>query len=284
MITFFSIPKKFTGEFALIQENAILSWLAIDNSQVFLLGDEEGVDEFASFNGIEQIKNIPKNSSNTPLLSEAFRIVKIKSLNDIIVYVNCDIIFTSSLLNTINFVRSRFQNYIIVGRRTDLSISKLIDFSDIYWEKNLINDYSNSFELHSKSGIDYFIFPKSIEINMPQFAVGRPSWDNWMIYYFLKCNYSVIDSTKVNLVLHQNHERGYFVYGEESKLNAYLAGGNIHLCDLSHSNFKIIKVNNQYEFKINYFGIIKYFLPFRFLSSLRLNFIHFFLEKIRKIK
>jgi hypothetical protein len=284
MITFFSVPKKFTGEFALIQENAILSWLAIKNSQVFLLGDEEGVDKFSSLNGIEHIKNIPTNSSDTPLLSEAFRIVKSKSLNDIIIYVNCDIIFTSSLLNTINIVRSRFQNYVIVGRRSDVFISKKIDFSNINWEKNLINDHSSSISLHSKSGIDYFIFPKSIEIKIPQFAVGRPSWDNWMIFYFLKMNYSVIDSTKINLVLHQNHARGYAIYGEESKSNFYLAGGTINLCDISHSNFKLIKVQNQYKIVMNFYGVIKYFFPIRFLFSLRLDLINFYLEKIRKVK
>jgi hypothetical protein len=284
MITFFSIPKKFNSEFALIQENAILSWLAIKNSQVFLLGDEEGVDKFASKYGIEHIKNIPINSSDTPLLSEAFRIVKSKSLHDIIIYVNCDIIFTASLLNTINFISSRFQKYVIIGRRSDVAISKKIDFSNINWEKKLLSEYSNSMVLHSASGIDYFIFPKSIEINMPQFAVGRPSWDNWMIYYFLKMNYSVFDSTKINLVIHQNHERGYAIYGEESKSNFYLAGGTINLCDISHSNFKLIKVDNQYQIKKNYYGFFKYFLPIRYLFSLRLDLINFYLEKIRKVK
>jgi hypothetical protein len=284
MITFFSIPKKFTGEFALIQENAILSWLTIKNSQVFLLGDEEGVANFANLNGIEYIKNIPTNTSGTPLLSEAFRIVKSKSLNDIIIYVNCDIIFTSSLLNTINVVSSRFQNYVIVGRRSDVFISKKIDFSNINWEKSLMNDYINSILLHSKSGIDYFIFPKNIEINMPQFAVGRPSWDNWMIYYFLKMKYPVIDSSNINLVLHQNHERGYTIYGEESKTNFNLAGGTINLCDISHSNFKFIKNQNQEHIIMNYYGVFKYFLPIRFLFSLRLDLINFYLEKIRKVK
>lgn len=284
MITFFSIPKKFTGEFALIQENAILSWLAFENSQVFLLGDEVGVEEFASLNGIEHIKNIPTNSCDTPLLSEAFRIVKSRSLNNIIVYVNCDIIFTSSLLSTINVVNSRFQNFVIVGRRSDISVSKKIDFSNNNWEENLKDEYSNSIELHSKSGIDYFIFPKNIEINMPQFAVGRPSWDNWMIYYFLKMNYSVIDSTKNNLVLHQNHERGYAIYGQESKSNFFLAGGTINLCDISHSNFKLTSSHNRLEIKMNYLGVVKYFLPVRFLFSLRLDLINFYLEKIRKVK
>ena len=284
MVTFFSFPKSFSGEFSLIQENAILSWLAIKNSQVILFGDEEGVDKFASINGIEHIKNIPTNSYHTPLLSEAFKIIKLKSKNEIIIYVNCDIIFTSNLLDTINFVSSRLQNYIIVGRRSDLLISKRIDFTNFNWENNFLNDNTSPISLHSKSGIDYIIFPKCIEINMPDFAVGRPSWDNWMIYYFLKMNYHVIDSTKINLVLHQNHERGYAIYGKESKSNFYLAGGTINLCDISHSNYKLIIEQGQYKIRKNFYGIIKYFLPIRFLFSLRLDLINFYLEKIRKVK
>lgn len=119
---------------------------------------------------------------------------------------------------------------------------------------------------------------------MPQFAVGRPSWDNWMIHYFLKMNYPVVDSTKINLALHQNHQPGYAIYGKESKSNFYLAGGTINLCDISHSNFKFIKVQNHYKIKMNFHGIFKYFLPIRFLFSIRLDLIHIYLEKIRKVK
>lgn len=283
MFTFFSIPKKFTGEFSLIQENAVLSWKSIQGAQVILLGDELGVSQFAIRHEIEHIRNISTNTHRTPLLSDAFQLVRNIAVNDILVYVNCDIIFTSSLFRTIELAKKYFDKYAIVGKRTDAFINEKIIYQN-NWERYLLKLITNNSELHSKSGIDYFIFPKSVEITLPDFAVGRPSWDNWMIYNFLREQIPVIDSTELNLVVHQNHERGYAIYGTESKNNLYLAGGTINLCDISHSNYHIVKGNTNFIIRKNYLGILKYFYPVRFLFSLRLNLINIYLERIRRVK
>lgn len=59
MLTLFSPPKSFRGHFAIIQINAIRSWLRLKPAcEIILLGNEEGVEETASQFGIHRILGI----------------------------------------------------------------------------------------------------------------------------------------------------------------------------------------------------------------------------------
>ena len=49
MLTLFSTPKPFRGHIAVIQTNAIRSWLELEPAcEVILFGDEEGTAEVAA--------------------------------------------------------------------------------------------------------------------------------------------------------------------------------------------------------------------------------------------
>ena len=37
--------------------------------------------------------------------------------------------------------------------------------------------------LHPPGGSDYFIFPRNCFTKIPNFAIGRAGWDNWMFYH-----------------------------------------------------------------------------------------------------
>jgi hypothetical protein len=67
MITIFSVPKPFTGHIAIIQENAIKSWMQLDPEiEIILYGDEEGIEEICEKYDLIHVNNIKKNEYGTP--------------------------------------------------------------------------------------------------------------------------------------------------------------------------------------------------------------------------
>ena len=133
------------------------------------------------------------------------------------------------------------------GRRWDLDIKEPVDFS-IDWEQKLREDIAKKGKLHGCSGIDYFVFPRNLPHNLPAFAVGRPGWDNWLIYHIRSLRIPVIDATKVISVVHQNHDYSHHSEGEygvwkgqEAQYNLSLAGGYHYLYTLKDATHKLTK-------------------------------------------
>ena len=85
--------------------------------------------------------------------------------------------------------------------------------------------------MHSETAMDYFIFPHHLFREIPQFAIGRAGWDNWMIYHAIQQPWPVIDITPSHRVIHQDHDYRHLPDGmahydlEESYQNVDLAGG-----------------------------------------------------------
>lgn len=219
MITIFTIPKPFTDpHIRIIQRNAIQNWIKLNPAvEVILLGDDEGVAENAREFGIKHIPEVKLSQWGTPLINSAFELVRTQATNDLMMYVNADIIFTKSLIETIKHVPS--DKFLMIGRRQDLDITSPIDFSTSAWEQEIIGKAKANGKLHSPAGIDYFIFRKASYIELPPLIVGRVNWDSWMIWNARHVGLPIIDATKVILAIHQNH--GYRVghgYGERKVL------------------------------------------------------------------
>ena len=81
---------------------------------------------------------------------------------------------------------------------------------------------------------------------MPEFAIGRAGWDNWMIYKALKNGWHVIDATPSLMVIHQNHDYSHLPGGvphydlEETKINAALGGGHVNMYMTLDTNYELI--------------------------------------------
>lgn len=231
MLTIFTIPKPFKDHIGIIQRNALRSWSNLSPScEVILCGDDEGVAQTARQFGVRHIHDLVRNSYGTPLLSSAFECVQEIARNNLICYVNADIILFSDLLEAIK--RIPFEQFLMVGQRCDLEVSSEIDFeSKDCWSK-LKDDLRSQGLLHGASGIDYFVFPKDSIGKLPDFAVGRPGWDNWLIYRARSLGFPVIDATKAVQIIHQNHDyshvkerRGNTYEGPEGDENVRLMGG-----------------------------------------------------------
>lgn len=235
MLTLFSIPKPFEGHNGLIQRNAITSWLALEpQPEVILVGREAGVEEMVREFDLGWIPEIGRTAYGTPVLGDAFRKVATQAGSSILCYVNCDIIFTQSLMETIK--RLELDGYLAIGRRTNLDLVREVSAAELRDPAEMAALAAGG-RLETPSAIDYFLFPATTRLwDIPLFAVGRPGWDNWMIYQAISKRVPVIDVTRGILALHQNHgyqhvpmQRGSAWEGPEADYNRRLAGSATRL-------------------------------------------------------
>ncbi|MBI2859918.1 MAG: hypothetical protein HYX91_00235 [Chloroflexi bacterium] len=241
MLTIFSTPKPFRGQFETIQTNAIQSWLSLRPAcEVIIFGEEAGTAEFAARAGIRHITGVQRNEYGTPLVSSMFQIAQGAASHRLMCYVNCDIILMSDFLRAVQRL-DRLERFLVVGRRHDLDLAGPLDFSDPAWESRLQHQVKTEGRLHGVSGIDYFAFPRGQFKDMPPFAIGRPGWDNWLIYHSRSLGMPVIDATRVVTAVHQNHDYSHHPEGEagvwngpERWRNRELMGGKDHAFSLDN--------------------------------------------------
>jgi hypothetical protein len=269
MITIFTIPKPFLGQINIIQRNAIQSWLKLElKPEIILFGDDEGVKEAAKEFNVLYIPEIEKNEFNTPLLSSAFNITRKIAKNNILVYINSDIVLMSDFIPAIQRIKD--SQFLMNGRRWDIDIKELINFDDCDWEKKLLSDVKDRGILHGYSGIDYFVFPKNLPHNLPNFAVGRPGWDNWLIYHIKSLKIPVIDATAVITAVHQNHESIYKNKIKENQKNFKLAGGFSNLCTIREADLILTKKGLKNPcFSRMIFSKLALFYPWRKILAIK---------------
>lgn len=236
MITFFTIPKAFRGHIGVIQHNALRSWAALPGiGRVLLLGNDEGTAEAAREHGFIHVPLVACNERGTPLLSDLFAQAPLWSNDRFFCYINADILVMSDFARAIEQVTHRKRRFLMVGQRTDCDITERIEFSS-GWEDRLRERVTREGKLHRPTGIDYFVFNRDLWGSLPPFAVGRFSWDNWMIYRARQLQVPVIDASAVVTAIHQNHDYSHAVngfrgarFGPEARQNLALAGGQRHL-------------------------------------------------------
>jgi len=248
MLTIFTIPKPFEeGHIATIQHNALASWRRLgDNVQMLVFGDDPGVAEAAREHGAEHVPRIRCTRWNTPLLSDAFRIAHERAHHETLVYLNCDIVPTASLPAALADVS--LDRFLMVARRWDLDVVEPLDFEASDWEAALVGRAHAEGSLHGVTGMDLLAFKRrSGYATLPDFAVGRPCWDNWMVFRAHEIGIPVIDATERVTLIHQNHGYGHVPQrtgpqwvGPEADRNQVLLGGAYREFTIADATHRLI--------------------------------------------
>ncbi len=233
LLTLFSSPKPFSDpHIATIQRNAIRSWTLLPDAEVFLMGEEEGLAEAARELGVQHFPDAQKNEKGTPLISSMLELARRRGTGELLCVVNADMILMSDFIAAARQAREQKPQFVMVSQRWDCDIKEPIDFSE-GWENRLrASAVFLQARLHKPAGSDVFLFPKTCYPLIPDFAIGRAGWDNWMIYKARQENYAVIDATPAVTLIHQNHDYSHLAGAQphydhpESKRNAELAGGD----------------------------------------------------------
>lgn len=229
----------------MIQHNAIRSWTLLPDVEVILLGEEAGLAEAARELGVKHIPHVALNDDGTPLISSMLQLARENSTSPLLSIINADIILMPDFVEAANMVMTlesdsllskkrelapALQNFVLLSQRWDLDVIRPIEFTK-GWETHLREQVKTKGQLHKPSGSDFFLFPRSSYLDIPNFAIGRAGWDNWMIYKACKEKWPVIDGTPSMMIVHQNHDYSHLPGGKphyehpDTNENIRLAGG-----------------------------------------------------------
>lgn len=278
MITIFGTPKNFEGIFKIIQINAIRSWRSLSKDvEIIIFGKSEGAQKIANEVSAIYYPNIKCSKNGVPLLSDLFyKANKIASF-DILLFINSDILLPKRFIYSIRNVKDKFSNFLLVGHRWDLKVENLINFNEaaavsLFWEMSEMKS-----KKASPAAIDYFGFRKNSLKKIPDFVVGRPGYDNWLIWYARRNFMPVVDISEEVKVIHQSHhynfhnlknnpkifDRNKIPIEEDGKKNMKLHGDrvlNLLDADFSILNGRIEK-NTSKEYVYRNLGKLSIIFP-----------------------
>jgi hypothetical protein len=207
------------------------------------MGDDDGTREAAREFDLRHIPDVARNTSGTPLINSLFEKAQEQATHERMCYVNADILFMSDFLPAIQRVVRDMPGSLMAGRRWNLDVKEPLDFSKD-WEARLTQEISRRGKLAPHFAIDYFVFPKGILGEIPPFALGRPAWDNWVLFRARREIIPVVDLTKAVTVIHQNHDYSHHpggwtgvMKGEESRQNSQHAGEVGHAYSLLDAQY-----------------------------------------------
>ena len=206
MFTILTTAKDFDSNFKLIQINAINSWRSLsDDIEIIIFGLSRGVDEYAKIINATYIPEIKCTDSGIPLISDMILQGTKRAKFDILLLVNADIILPNKFIDIIQILKNRKKKFLAIGHRWDMDVDEYINFSDLIESKKFWSKANEISKQHSCTGIDYFIFKKGTLKSLPDFAIGRFGWDNWILWSVRRRLIPLIDLSAEIKVIHQNH-------------------------------------------------------------------------------
>lgn len=197
------IFSTFIGEDNYRAYNAVRSWLEL-GAKVVLMGEETWPVIF-DLNECDHDTYIERTEEGTPLLSSLIHRAQKYRRETLFCYVNGDIILFPGLVQAAELARRRFGTFLMTGRRIDVEVGGRLPFGRL-WELSLLRYAYDQGRLLPPCGADWFVFTRGLFDHMPPFAIGRCTFDNWMIYDCLQRGIPVIDATREVKAIHQVHE------------------------------------------------------------------------------
>jgi hypothetical protein len=243
MLTIFSAPKAFSGHVGIIQENAIRSWLSLrPTPKIILFGDDAGTADFARGLGVQVVTTVETNSHGTPLVSNMFSQADSMAAGDVLAFVSADIVLTQRSIEAARIASQWSPRFLLVAQRHDADVRQLKDF-DPGWEGRWAAAAVARSKLHSPGAIDWFVYPRGQYKDMPPFAIGRTSYDNWLLWHTVASGVPLIDATAFVTLMHQNHDYSHATVdvwdGEEARENRRWIRHWTNYYSITHATWKL---------------------------------------------
>jgi len=217
MITLFTIPRAFTGGDKTRQENTLGSWTRlIPRPEIILFCGDPGVAEAAKQFDCVHVPDIKCNKKGIPYVSHVFRLASQMATNDILCYANADIIFIQDIITAAKTVKEHFNDepFLVVGQRWNAPVPEPLEFTD-GWQHRLQAQVKHNRSNISSCAIDYFMYSRGAVVDLPDFLVGSPKWDNWLVKNAEKRRVQIVSATQALTCIHQQHEHRWPAAGAQ---------------------------------------------------------------------
>jgi len=201
--------------------NAVRSWqLAFPYATIVLFG--EGTKPLASKLKV-WTRGVECCPDGAPYLNEMIRhMANWSSPGEAQLWINADIILFGSARKHFSYFEKTNTPFLLTGRRWNVDIDDIVVDEVLASEKWGKAETRNG-QIMSPCAADWFCFSRGQYLDMPAFAIGRTTFDQWMIYHAQKKEWLAYDMTKHVLALHQNHpESEASRVGEQARLNQAL--------------------------------------------------------------
>jgi hypothetical protein len=173
---------------------------------------------------------VKRNKHGTKYLASVYDQAQQAARNDIMCHANCDIILMGDFLWGVERVWNDCENFLMAGRRWDVDLREPLDFESLDWEEDLRSLAVRTNRQRPAQWIDYFVFRKGMFAGrIPEFVIGRPGWDNWLLWYAKSVGAAVVDASNTVMAVHQNHDYGYHPDGEAGVWEGEEAQENMRL-------------------------------------------------------
>lgn len=287
MLTIFTTPKPFVGHIAVIQRNSLQSWKRLHpDVEIILVGNEEGAASVCRELAIRHVPDVRRNGYGTKYLASIFDQAEKIASHELLCYANCDILLMSDFRRAIEAVSRVEKNFLLAGRRWDVDIQVPLDFQRKGWEDAVRHVAFQTNNQRPAQWIDYFVFSRGLYYQkVPEFVIGRPGWDNWLIWFALSARAAVVDLSSDVCAVHQNHDYSYHPEGESGVWQGEEAQENYRLLEKGRK-FRTLKsatfVLQSGRLCSNH---ARWFvLPARYLRGWLYRFWFFFLNLTRPIR
>lgn len=268
-LTLFTAPKPFTQpHINIIQRNALQNWLSLSHGDnllsdsindsdgnhlsvndgdiaVLIMGREEGMSEVADELNIRYVHEVECHEAGPPIISSMMDYARNLTDSPYMCISNADILYFPELLKVTRQAASLSDKFLLLGRRWDLDLATEFDFSP-GWDKRLWSEIQNRGKLHAPLGSDYFIYPRDLLTDIPDFTIGRSGWDNWIIYHAMQEGWTVLDASPSLRIVHQNHDYSHLPGNRppyklpETKQNITLAGGEENMLTIMDMDYQLV--------------------------------------------
>jgi hypothetical protein len=204
-VTIFASPRAFTGEFDVIQRNAVASWTRLrPRPQILLIGNEPGTAAASRELGAEHVPEVRVSEFGTPFADSIIELAEARATHGLLIWIAADTILCDDVVPAIETVSRRFQRFCMIAGRYRLAHPAPIDFDDEGWQVKLRASASGPI-LDDLSAGDFFAFPRSFWGRFPPFIEGRSFLDGWMLFRTLEMGAALVDATRVVMTIHQDH-------------------------------------------------------------------------------
>jgi len=212
---------------------------------VILFGDEPGTAALAEELNLTHVPVIACSPAGTPLISAMFESAEALTSDVDLCLINADVILTSDFTKGLAAVRDWSPRAVVVGQRIDIELRQPIDWGLPDWESDIRRLAQQQGRRQSEISIDWIAFPKGALTPIPDFAIGRLWYDNWLVWHAADRGLPVVDATDYIHVIHQRHDYSHkggkaaIFEGPEARRNYELIGHWSHWHSVAHARWML---------------------------------------------
>jgi hypothetical protein len=170
-----------------------------------LIGDDPGAREAAAEFGTDWVPDVARTEFGTPFLDAVFAAAEERARFDVLCYVNADIIFPTTFGAAIQAVAESLRRFLVVGHSWNVDVHEYLA-GDREWTEALARRALAEGQRRISYAMDFFGFRRATLGRIPPFVVGRPGWDNWMVYRARLRAMPVVDVSDAVVAVHQRHD------------------------------------------------------------------------------